>query len=256
MTRRFEKQCPSWGATGCFVLFSVYWILGFATNFYRTHSALDLSSQLAISVSITLFIVLAAGMVSWSVLSSHVSLSRWGLTIGKRWWLSVGLVVVSVVLVSLNSNIVFVAFGQNLVLKTVGASLEEVFFRGLLISTIIGLTKRRRLGWTLAIVASSLSFTLAHIVTKNPMELQGIFVSSLVFGLIVLATRSVLFPIFYHVLSNTAGDSGLLGGILAVALFLVIAMVGRLWDNPEEPGSLCAHDSSFSNRPEAFKGED
>jgi membrane protease YdiL (CAAX protease family) len=100
-----------------------------------------------------------------------------------------------------------------------GAFMEELAFRVIAIDEFIRLMDgiKARAFW--AILASSALFTGFHLPSKSLVALQGIFISSLIFGYVYYKTRSVLFPAWFHAVSN----AGFSGGMLAVALYCLVA---------------------------------
>jgi membrane protease YdiL (CAAX protease family) len=73
--------------------------------------------------------------------------------------------------------------------------LEELLFRGLILSSF-----SKRFGPIIAIIISSLVFSLLHIV---PSVIAGLFLNSLIVGWVVFKTRSIICGILVHSLNNT-----------------------------------------------------
>jgi membrane protease YdiL (CAAX protease family) len=99
--------------------------------------------------------------------------------------------------------------------------MEELAFRAIAIDKLILLMDgiQGKAFW--AILASSALFTIVHITSKSPAELQGIFLSSLLMGYVYYKSRSILLPAWFH----GASSSGSLGGVLIVALYCLIGII-------------------------------
>ena len=116
------------------------------------------------------------------------------------------------------------SFDRSLVLRVSAASLEEVVFRGILLSTLFVLVKPKS-QWVVAglICASAALFATLHIPMHTWLGVQNALTSAIFLGYIYYFTRSVLFPVFAHVVVNTAATSGMLGGAVAVVGYFIIA---------------------------------
>ena len=71
-----------------------------------------------------------------------------------------------------------------------------------------------------AILASSVVFTVPHVISKSPGMLQGIFTASLIMGYVYYKSRSLLLPAWIHAVAN----AGYLGGLLAAGAYCLIGL--------------------------------
>jgi len=66
-----------------------------------------------------------------------------------------------------------------------------------------------------------------HISSKDKPMLVGIFVSSFIMGYVYYWTRSIFFSVYSHVVCNTAATSGIIGGLVVVGVYILLAHIGR-----------------------------
>jgi membrane protease YdiL (CAAX protease family) len=208
------------------ILVAIYLILGTAHNYIRTHLS-SLTIQWISSLLGLIMVAVLIGWVVWSVWRWGRSVRDWCFTIDRKIWIS--LILLGIVVVEQYGQIpVIFAYGDYRgLIATVTAGMEELIFRVYLLFLFIRLFGGGKKGVILGVLASTVLFTIVHIPSKDWTGLIGIFISSFIMAFIVYWTRSVLFPVFYHVLSNTAGTMGFAGASLAVVLYFIIAIAGR-----------------------------
>jgi membrane protease YdiL (CAAX protease family) len=149
----------------------------------------------------------------------------WGFTLNGKIWHNVSLIIISSILLFPRYPL-FTSFGDSLTAwKIAAASLEEIVFRVYLISLFLRIAKSHRRRLFIAMSLSAVAFTLIHIPTKSVFELLNIFVGSMIFGYVAYHTKSVLFPIYIHVLMNTGGDVGFIGAGYAVIAYFCVALL-------------------------------
>lgn len=210
----------------------VYVVTGLALN-AASVTVLRGSLQIQTRASVIAVIVWAAVftfMAGAGAVRSWWTLSNWGFSLNRKWWISSGLVIVSLAFMLLQQSVPVWGSDPFFVIKMVGATLEEVVFRGLLIGLLVQVFRSSAKGVMLAIAVSAALFTLVHIPTKSGVELIGLFTSALLMGYIFHVTQSLLFPIFAHVMANTVHDSGFKGGICCIGLYFAVAALGYFLD--------------------------
>ncbi len=217
-----------------FLLIFVYFLFGFVGNLLT--SCLNFKDLLASMFVIQhAFNILSLAVVATVVLSItrfNWTLSDWGFTLNRGCWISAGLVLVVLILLvfqgvtGISLTMGKLVFSQMVLRST----LEELVFRVLFINRLIALFGDTKGRIFIAVLASSLLFSIIHIPTKNVAALISIFTSSLLMGYVYAWTRSSLFPIYAHVASNTAASSGLLGGIISLMLYFSLAVWGKVME--------------------------
>lgn len=76
----------------------------------------------------------------------------------------------------------------------------------------------------LAVLISSIVFTLVHIPIKSDYQIMRIFISSMVTGYVYYYTRSIFFPMYGHAFGATVGSTGFLGGSLVIVIYLLLSL--------------------------------
>ena len=82
----------------------------------------------------------------------------------------------------------------------------EFTFRGVLLFTLIGLFGENSTGIIFAILIQTTIATVYHLGHPN-MEILGAFGGSIIFGIIALATQSILYTIFLHAFLGILNDA-------------------------------------------------
>lgn len=109
--------------------------------------------------------------------------------------------------------------------SALGAFMEEIACRVIAIDSFILLMNGIRAKAFWAILASSLLWTVPHIVSKSPSQLVGgIFLGGLLFGYIYYKTRSIVLPAWIHAVAN----AGYLGGLVITAVYCLISLTDYL----------------------------
>lgn len=158
------------------------------------------------------------------------SLTKWGFVFGKGFTISLGLVILATLLIAYQTTFLttvnFALFVQIILRR----ASEELIFRALMITEIRRLFHSIVWNRHLAVIASSLLFTVTHIPTKSAVELISVFTTSLLLGYIYLLTGSILFPIYAHCMADTAQRFGWLIGVLVIVIYILITLVSKLFN--------------------------
>jgi membrane protease YdiL (CAAX protease family) len=153
------------------------------------------------------------------------SFEVWGFVINRRLWISVVLVLISAVIMIPQLSGGIWSYEPSVLIKACGATLEEVVFRGILINALLTLIQpKSRWGLAGIICVCAMIFAAVHIPTHPATEVWGAFTSAIALGYIYYFTRSLLLPIFGHAVAN----AGMIGGVLAIIGYFVIAGSVRL----------------------------
>jgi len=118
--------------------------------------------------------------------------------------------------------------GGSLFLYILFATTEELVFRVILIDQLLKVFGDNKWGGFKAVLISSVIFAAIHIPIKDFAMIRMIFFSSLVMGYVYYYTRSVLAPMYLHVLGNTMAMSGYFGGTLGIIIYFIMALYGKL----------------------------
>lgn len=209
-------------------------IFGFADNYFRLRSVGYRMWEFRLFPAMILWTVVA-GAIAWSVVRQQRRLADYGFTFRRGGLGSLAaLAVLHVWLVPAGKLVPSAPEGFLWILIAVGAFMEEIVFRVIAIDVLVRLMDATRGRAFLAILASSALFTIVHIPSKSPVELQGLFISSLILGFVYYKTRSVLLPAWMHAATN----AGFAGGILAAALYCGAAAAGAMRRGRNEPARL------------------
>jgi membrane protease YdiL (CAAX protease family) len=148
------------------------------------------------------------------------SFEVWGFVINRRLWISVALTLATIVLMVFRLPGDVLSLHPSVLMKTAGAMLEEVVFRGILLSALLSVVQpKSRWGVAGLICAVAALWCVVHIPTKSPVEIWGLFTSAIALGYILYYTRSLLFPIYSHVLAN----AGIFGAVIAIVCYFIVA---------------------------------
>ena len=204
-------------------------IFGFVSNHLRTVYNND--NRIVEYVILQFFMIGTIQLVALLFIINfahlQVSPSHWGFTFGRG--LKINLIIAAVTSIPLlgASGIGFSIQDFFLPFRIVGATVEELVFRVLLICMLISKFGQGKGRVFLAILISAILFTIVHIPSKGQTMLVGIFASSIIMGYIYYRTRSIFFLVFSHVVCNTAATSGIIGGLVAVGMYILLAHVGQ-----------------------------
>ena len=196
------------------ILAAIVWSIGgIATNHYWPPGHVG-PVQLFVLV---IWWAMIAGVIVFSLIRREHSLADYGFSFGRGTvWSLVAIGAVHVYLAAsgkfdLSSN---AGFGWS----AMGALIEEIAFRVILINGFIKLLDGTRAKAFWAILASSALFSLPHIPIKSPAGLLGVFTAAVVLGYVYYKSRSVLLPAWIHSTAN----AGLLGGMVIGLLCLAV----------------------------------
>ncbi|MCC6859897.1 MAG: CPBP family intramembrane metalloprotease [Bryobacterales bacterium] len=205
--------------------------IAFVDNYFRLRSA----AYRASGIQLLLVIVLCssvAGFLAWSVFRGQRRLADYGFTFGRGGLGSLAALSVLHVYLAMTGKLVLQApEGFLWAILALAAFAEEVVFRVIAIVAFILLLDRVKGKAFWAILAGSALFSAYHIPSKSPLQLQGIFISSLILSYVYYKTRSVLLPAWLHAATNT----GFAGGVLAVALYCAAAAASRITSGEVKP---------------------
>ncbi|MBN1461595.1 MAG: CPBP family intramembrane metalloprotease [Armatimonadetes bacterium] len=200
---------------------SMFGLLG---NYFRLRSVVYQVSGLQFLLTLLLW-AWVAGILAWSCTQNQRRLADYGFRFGRGGLGSLAaLLILHVYLVMTGKMALSGAGGFLWILVAAGAFMEELVFRVIAIDMFIVLLDRVKGKAFWAILASSALFSASHIPSKPLMQLQGIFISSLISGYVYYKTRSFLLPAWYHAISN----GGSAAGILAVVLYSTVAAADRI----------------------------
>ncbi|HLK63038.1 MAG TPA: CPBP family intramembrane glutamic endopeptidase [Bryobacteraceae bacterium] len=200
-------------------------VIGIPGNYFRVHGLMEVAWQfrtrLMIQILWMILVATITGVIAYSVIRQQRRPADYGLSFKRGGVASLAILAAIHVYLVISGKLILSATGSFFLWVVLGAFVEELVFRAIAIDTFIRLMDgiKAKVFW--AILASSVLFSLLHIPSKSPAELQGIFLSSLIAGYIYYKTRSILLPAWIHVASN----AGYLGGILIAVLYCLIGVV-------------------------------
>jgi membrane protease YdiL (CAAX protease family) len=214
------------------ILCALFTVAGLGNNIIRPLLAPWPSEGMAMGwfASISLWALCIAFAATFGLVRGPSTFETWGFVIDRRLWISLILVLVSglIVLPQIMTQSWFLGTPQLISVGTV--TMEEVFFRGILISTLLAVVQPKgRWGVAGLICAAAAMFTIGHIPTHTAAEVFGVFTSAIVLGYVYHYTGSLLLPIFIHVVANTAEKAGPIGGVMAIVGYFVVAGLVWLW---------------------------
>lgn len=153
-----------------------------------------------------------------------LSIGECGFSLGRGMWVNVGLVIASTLMIARQLEPVMLPTTGRPLWMILGAFTEELVFRVYLIRALSNLMSPRKGHLTWAVLLSAILFTGLHLFRASGSQLLGLFLGSVIVGYVTFLTKSVLFAAYYHVVSNTAGELGLLGGGVTIVAYLVISL--------------------------------
>jgi membrane protease YdiL (CAAX protease family) len=194
-------------------------ILGIPGNYFRVHGLMvDGTGQFWTLVTMILWATIA-GVIAYSVIRQQHRLAAYGFSFQSGGVASLAMLAVIHVYLVISGKFVLSATG-SLLWIVLGAFMEELAFRAIAIDKFVLLMDGIKAKAFWAILASSALFSVPHIPSKSPAELQGIFLSSLILGYVYYKTKSILLPAWIHGVAN----AGYLGGVLIAALYCLICV--------------------------------
>jgi len=209
------------------VLFMVYGLVG---NYLQVKALnnFDINMLLFLqNLSLVVSILIIIGILI-STISFNYSLKDWGFTLGRGCWVSLALAAIVFMLGYFQDIRGFDTSDSFLAQRIIGASVEELIFRVLLIGTIVRKFGRKWSTVLMAVFLSSLLFTIGHIPTKTTSNLFHLLFSAMIMGYIYYWTRSVLLLLVMHVLGNTAQYSGFFGALTIAGIYFILAVIGEV----------------------------
>jgi len=210
-------------------------IVGFAVNYFHVRHRMDITWQFWLLFVMLILWATTAGVLVYSVIRLGRRPADYGFSCKRGGVASLAVVAVIHVYLLISGKLVLSSTGDFFVWSVLGAFMEELVFRGVAIDRLILLMHgvRARAFW--AIVATSVLWSLPHILTKSPEQvLGGIFLGGLLFGYVYYKSGSILLPAWTHCVANT----GYLGGILAAALYCLISLADCAIWSPKRSAPL------------------
>lgn len=211
----------------------IYSCLGLLSNYLISFASLHANHGL-LTIVYSFNIVLYIGtslILFYGVKSKRYQLNDYGFAFSKGFLISVILCALVTLYFILRGNSFPQTLDYKLPILVLLSSLEEILFRALLIGCICAIMHKRKWSVVVAIILSSLVFVLPHIPIKTLWELVGIFNSSIILGAIYYKSRSVIIPIFVHVLFNTFDTYGVWGASIVLIITSIIVLWGKLGRN-------------------------
>ncbi len=208
------------------IMTAVFTVAGLGNNILRGYLEPFPSEFVAMAwmTSMGVWLLAVAFAVSFGLVRGPSTFQTWGFVIDRRLWISAALVLVTgVVPLAISGGGLIDSFA---LLKAPAAGVEELFFRGILISTLLSVLQPKN-RWDVARIVgiTAVAWTICHIPIKNGPELFGIFTGGIFFGYVYYYTRSLLMPVAVHAMAN----AGLLGGVVAIVGYFIIAGLIHIW---------------------------
>jgi membrane protease YdiL (CAAX protease family) len=234
MTISDPQEQTKWNRT-LLILCALFTVAGLGNNILRAsspESAVSFPSEyllLAGIVTLGVWFLSIAFVVAFGLVRGPATFETWGFVINRRLWISAALVLVTgIVPLALSDGGLLDPFA---LLKAPAAGVEELFFRGILISTLLSIVQPRgRFGVAGIVCVAAAIWTIIHIPTKNAAELFGIFTGGIFLGYVYYYTRSLLMPIAVHATAN----AGMIGGVLAIVEYFIIAGLVWVWSRSKK----------------------
>lgn len=197
----------------------VWSICGFIDNYLRLGSVAYLTSGFQLLLMSGLWASVVAAL-AWSTTRQQRRLADYGFTFKRGGLVSLAVLLTIHAYLTLTGKLVpSVPEGSLWVVMAMGAFMEEIVYRVMTIDAFVLLLDQVKGKAFWAILASSVLFSAGHIPSKAPMQLQGLFISSLILGYTYYKTRSVLLPAWFHAATN----AGFAAGMFAVILYCAAA---------------------------------
>jgi membrane protease YdiL (CAAX protease family) len=211
------------GSDRLLLLLTVGWtITGTAGNYFRPRHLTDGTGQYWFYLMMTLWAVIA-GVVVDSLLRQKRRLADYGFSFNMGGVASLAIIAAIHVYLVLSGKLDFSASGSYQ-LSALGAFMEELIVRAIAIDRLILLLDGADNKAFWAILASSVLWTVPHIVTKPLSQLLGgILPGGLLFGYVYYKSRSILLPAWIHAVAN----AGYLGGLWIVGLYGLLSVCGQ-----------------------------
>lgn len=152
-----------------------------------------------------------------------------GFNLRRGTWISLALVAVCAAVMGLQMPIIAWEDPGLMSLLILGAWAEELIFRALLINLLMQLSSSSSPRHHWAILISGAVFGLCHVPMVGTAQLFSVVLGGILFGYVYHWTNSLLFPLFVHTVANTAVACGLLGGLVTLVLYFLVAHAARRW---------------------------
>jgi membrane protease YdiL (CAAX protease family) len=185
--------------------------------------------------------LLVLTIIVFFVIRNRIEPAEMGFNLRRGTWISLALVAVCAAVMGLQAPIIAWENPGLMSLLVLGAWAEELIFRALLINLLMQLLSNcsRRHHW--AILISGAVFGLCHIPMVGTAQLFSVVLGGILFGYIYHWTNSLLLPLFVHTVANTAVAYGLLGGLVTLVLYFLVAQTARRWFAVESCSAASGH---------------
>lgn len=155
----------------------------------------------------------------------------WGFTLRWGCWISLGLIALDVLYKWQDWHTFKIAQYFWDPQQIVSITIEELVFRVAAISFLMHRFRNHKGRAILSIVLAAPFFIVPHLPTDTAHHLvHTILAMSLFFGVVFYYTRSILFPMYWHVMQNRGDILGLTGTAAVLVLYFGIAILGWYLD--------------------------
>lgn len=198
--------------------FAVFWIVGVVLNWARTSTTLGDATRGAVTFAATGVMLAPLAFFAWEFRRGRHSLRELGFALDSRRSVivTVGTAVFLVVFL-VRFPLSIAAFTPAVFVPMAAVLVEEILFRPVLIRLIRKLLapSPRSLEW--AILLSAVLWALAHVPSKPPSLVVGIFVTGLIVGALYGYSGSNVFGFVFHASANAGPAGGLMMFVLCLA---------------------------------------
>jgi hypothetical protein len=108
--------------------------------------------------------------------------------------------------------------------RLIGATCEELLFRAIAINVIGSALRASGRNDLWAIPISAALWVLPHVPTKEIGFLPFLFLTGVILGFIYRYSRSILFPMWGHVVANASW----LGGVIVIVIYVIVSAYGLI----------------------------
>jgi membrane protease YdiL (CAAX protease family) len=115
--------------------------------------------------------------------------------------------------------------------KIIGATAEELLYRAMAINVFGAMLRSRGRNDLWAIPISAALWVLPHVPTKEIGFLPFLFLTGVILGFIYRYSRSILFPMWGHVVANASW----LGGVIVIVIYVIVSAYGLIRERSAAP---------------------
>jgi membrane protease YdiL (CAAX protease family) len=205
----------------------IYVCFGATANYVHVNTE-NLTALFFLQYGMFFFWIALVSSLAYAVVRLGTHVDEFGFTHSKGGIISVAVVSVVSAYQCVSGNCLPAAIEPWFAAKAIGALVEELVFRMLLINLLISYFSRMRHPVLLALSLSAALFVIPHIPTKDISMLIGLFTTSMIMGFVYYKLRSILIPAWLHVVANTSS----FGGIVMLVAYVVVVALDRLVISP------------------------